>query len=231
MLHQVVMWVVRISSKVRAYGGSESVPSTNWAVPSSMSTMVPSFNWENQERQWSSAPISEWATITSLGMKEVRPGSIAWRPLQQVITNLSTSTVSFRVFAEVLESWLCNSSCIQRLLSLVCMHDVLQEVGYAMLFKFESDEARIIWAGLGMHDINVRPTMAGHEWVLRLSLFKRWSAVSKAFGNSSWFGQLQTRVASLYDKHRQGTVESLSSQQLEVVRSVMRISSESCLPL
>ena len=231
MLHQVVMWVVRISSKVRAYGGSESVPSTTWASPSSRSTMVPSFNWENQERQWSLAPINEWATITPLGMEEVRPGSLAWRPLQQVITNLSTSTVSFKVFAEVLESWLCNPSCIQRLLSLVCMHDVLQEVGYAMLFKFESEEARIIWAGLGLYDTNVLPTMAGHDWVLRLSLFKRWSAVSKTFGNSSWLRQLQTKVANLYDKHRQGTVESLSSKQLEVMRSVMRISSESCRPL
>jgi hypothetical protein len=51
-LHKVAMWVVRISSKVRAYGGSDAVPSTTWAVPSSMSKVVLSSAGERVEQQW-----------------------------------------------------------------------------------------------------------------------------------------------------------------------------------
>ena len=132
---QVVMWVVRIPVV------------TGNAV---------------QREKWTASPYDEWVVLKSEGVKEVRSKSLSWRPLTSVINNLK-QFATFQVFGKALEKWLLSESPIHRLLQLVCMHDLLQEVGSAMLWKFESEEAQIIWAGLGCYDNSIQPVMLGRR--------------------------------------------------------------------
>ena len=131
--HHVAMWMIRVSSKVRAYGGSQAIPSSVWAVPLGTFRIG-----EAQSKQWSLQPVEECATMTSSGQQKACLGSLAWRPVLSVIENQNEFR-TFKVFGEILEAQLMNPICIQKLLSLVCMHDVLQEVGHAMLFDYKSD--------------------------------------------------------------------------------------------
>ena len=212
-LHQVAMWVVRISSRVVAYGCPKDIQPSTWAVPDSKYIKCSS-NWGTQEQQWALAPVHEVVVLTLEGMKEACADSLMWRPVLDVVDNLKKFQ-SLQVIAKELEPWLRNPSCTQKLLSLVCMHDVLQEAAYAMSFSFESDEARTIWAGLGLFDDTLRVVTAGYKWVLRLSLFKRWAAVSKTFAESLQFRQIKSEVAILYRYHRAGEIETLCVQQLK----------------
>jgi hypothetical protein len=223
--HQVAMWVVRISSKVRAYGGSKAVPVSTWAV------LPGQHKWAIiPETRWPAASVGNWAVLTESGRQEVRANSLAFRPLLSVIENLQTFQ-TFEPLAKTLVSWMRDPSCTHQLLSLVCMHDVLQEAGYAMLFPFKSDEATAIWAGLGFYDSGIPQSATEWRWVVRLSLFRRWSAVSKSFGKSSQFRQIQAEVAVLYRKHRDGKVEEGCDRLNEVKRAAESKLGEGYRPL
>ena len=187
---QVVMWVVRIPVV------------TENAV---------------QREKWTASPYDEWVTLKSDGVKEVRSKSLSWRPLISVINNLKQFE-TFQVFGKALEKWLLSEYPIHRLLQLVCMHDLLQEVGSAMLWKFESEEAQIIWAGLGCYDNSIQPVMLGRRWVLRLSLNKRWAAVSKGFKESNHFQQIQYEVKKLYHMHQRGGLDKLCNARLTALQ-------------
>ena len=147
-----------------------------------------------------------YPVLTELGKEEVQSDSLTWRPILSVIDNLKQFG-TLKCYGKALEDWLMNPSQIHKLLSLVCMHDILQEVGYAMLFAFKSQEAQIIWAGLGMYDPSLRPVMAGRRWVLRLSLLKRWAAVSNVFGKSLELQQIRQEAETLYRVHQSGKLE------------------------
>jgi hypothetical protein len=131
-----------------------------------------------------------------------KPGvtSLSWRPVAELIDSLKKvqdsselgkeikrwlggagkliQTPDNSIITKAPRVWLENQLDMQSVLLLISMHEIMQEVGYAMMYAFRSEEAQIIWAGLGRYDRSIRPAMRGRSWVTRLALTCKWKAVS-----------------------------------------------------
>ena len=99
---------------------------------------------------------------------------------------------------------------MRKVVLLISVWDLLQEAAYAMMFPFYSNEAEIIWMGLG-HRLSRETRNQG--WTTRLTIARRWEAVSNVWkldkkrGGNKVFEEAKNEVSRLYDIHMKGYLE------------------------